>query len=57
MLSMIVALNGMILLTLSVSFLLSILQTTNSARTFASRFRALKAPGHDCAASIFSASW
>jgi hypothetical protein len=42
-LSMVAAMNGMILLTLAVSFLLNILQTTNSARTFASRFHAIKA--------------
>jgi hypothetical protein len=40
---MVAAMNGMILLTLAVSFLLNILQTTNSARTFASRFHAVKA--------------
>ncbi|MFC0199006.1 hypothetical protein [Paracoccus rhizosphaerae] len=51
MLSMIVALNGMIVLTLSVSFLLSIVQTTNSARTFASRFRFLKSATPDGAAA------
>ena len=42
-LSMVAAMNGMILLTLAVSFLLNIPQTTNSARTFASRFHAVKA--------------
>ncbi len=41
MLSMVAAVNGMIVLTLSVSFLLNILQTTASARTFAMRYRAL----------------
>lgn len=40
-LSMIAAVNGMILLTLSVSFVLNVLQTTNSARAFAMRFNAL----------------
>ncbi|MCO6364608.1 hypothetical protein [Paracoccus sp. 08] len=42
-LSMVAAMNGMILLTLAVSFLLNILQTTTNARTFASRFHAVKA--------------
>lgn len=46
-LSMIAAVNGMIVLTLSVSFLLNILQTTNSARTFAARFHALKSIDSD----------
>ncbi|QDA36080.1 hypothetical protein E4191_18300 (plasmid) [Paracoccus liaowanqingii] len=46
-LSMIAAVNGMVLLTLSVSFLLNILQTTNSARTFAIRFRIISARGPD----------
>jgi len=41
-LSMIAAVNGMVLLTLSVSFLLNILQTTNAARVFAVRFRSLR---------------
>lgn len=41
-LSMIAAVNGMIVLTLSVSYVLNILQTTNSARIFAVRFRALR---------------
>jgi len=49
--SMIAATNGMFLLILSVSFLLSILQTTNSARTFASRFRTLKVYGPEGEAS------
>ena len=40
-LSMVAAVNGMIVLTLSVSFLLNVLQTTMKARTFATRFHAL----------------
>ena len=46
-LSMVAAMNGMILLTLAVSFILNILQTTNSARTFACRFHAVKAGAPD----------
>ena len=46
-LSMVAAMNGMILLTLAVSFILNILQTTNSARTFAYRFHAVKAGAPD----------
>ncbi|MDN5568671.1 MAG: hypothetical protein L0G27_08010 [Paracoccus sp. (in: a-proteobacteria)] len=42
-LSMIAAVNGMIVLTLSVSFVLNIVQTTNSARIFATRYHALVA--------------
>ncbi|TDL74882.1 hypothetical protein E2L08_15840 [Palleronia sediminis] len=40
-LSMIAAVNGMIVLTLSVSFILSVLQTTVTARVFATRYNAL----------------
>ena len=40
-LSMVAAVNGMIVLTLSVSFILNVLQTTTAARTFASRYNAL----------------
>ncbi|WP_299656954.1 hypothetical protein [uncultured Jannaschia sp.] len=40
-LSMVAAVNGMIVLTLSVSFILNVLQTTNSARTFAARYHAV----------------
>lgn len=44
-LSMAAAVNGMIVLTLSVSFVLNILQTTNNARIFATRFHILKQAG------------
>ena len=46
-LSMIAAVNGMIVLTLSVSFLFNILQTTAKARAFAVRYRALKSESSD----------
>ena len=40
-LSMIAAINGMVVLTLSVSFILNILQTTTAARALAARYNAL----------------
>lgn len=41
-LSMVAALNGMVVLTLSVSFVLNILQTTSQARSWAIRYHALR---------------
>ncbi len=44
-LSMIAAVNGMIVLTLSVSFILNVLQTTAAARVLAARYHALRSSG------------